>query len=155
MAAKPIPEGYSNVTPYLTVDDGKAAIEFYKRAFGATELGRMETPDGKVAHAALQIGSSAIMLSDQFPQSSCKTPKELGGTATGVFVYVEDVDEVFRQALDAGATARMQPEDQFWGDRMGTLVDPFGHRWSLATHIEDVGAEEMQRRMEQAFGGGG
>src|SRR4051812_6477232 len=114
-----IPEGYTSITPYLTVDDATAAIEFYKRAFGATELERMAAPDGRVAHASLQIGEARIMLSDKFPQSACKTPTELGGTTVAIFLFVEDVDSVVQDAADAGATITMEPADQFWGDRLG------------------------------------
>jgi PhnB protein len=146
MAAKPIPEGYTSITPYLTVDDGKGAIEFYKRAFGATERGIMEGPDGKVAHAELQIGSGVIMLSDKFPQSACQTPKELGGTTVAIFLFVEDVDSVVQDAADAGATITMQPENQFWGDRLGQVTDPFGNVWQISTRVEDLTPEEIQAR---------
>jgi PhnB protein len=146
MAAKPIPEGYTSITPYLTVDDGKGAIEFYKRAFGATERGIMEGPDGKVAHAELQIGSGVIMLSDKFPQSVCQTPKELGGTTVAIFLFVEDVDSVVQDAADAGATILMQPENQFWGDRLGQVTDPYGNVWQIATRVEDLTPEEIQAR---------
>jgi PhnB protein len=146
MAVKPIPEGYTSVTPYLTVDDGKAAIEFCKRAFGATELGVMAAPDGTIAHAALQIGNGTVMLSDRFPQSACRTPKELGGTTVALFLYVEDVDSVVEAAAAAGATVTMQPEDQFWGDRLGQVADPFGNVWQIATHVEDLTPEEVEAR---------
>jgi PhnB protein len=146
MAAKPIPEGYTSITPYLTVDDGKGAIEFYKRAFGATERGIMEGPDGKVAHAELQIGDGVIMLSDKFPQSACQTPKELGGTTVAIFLFVEDVDSVVQDAADAGATITMQPENQFWGDRLGQVTDPFGNVWQISTRVEDLTPEEIQAR---------
>ena len=151
MAVKPIPEGYHSVTPYLTVDDASAAIEFYKRAFGATERVRMATPDGRVGHAELGIGDSILMLSDPFPQSSTKPPKELGGTTAGVFLYVEDIDAAFQQAVDAGATSVMAPEDMFWGDRFGTVADPFGHTWSLATHKEDLSEEQIAERAQAAM----
>jgi PhnB protein len=146
MAGKPIPEGYTSVTPYLTVDDGKGAIEFYKRAFGATERGIMESPDGKVAHAELQIGTGVFMLSDKFPQSACQTPKELGGTTVAIFLFVEDVDSVVQDAADAGATIMMQPENQFWGDRLGQVTDPYGNVWQIATRVEDLTPEEIQAR---------
>jgi PhnB protein len=149
--AKPIPEGYQSVVPYISVDDAKKAIEFYKRAFGATERGIMPGPNDTIAHAEIQIGDSVIMLSDPFPQMSAKTPKDLGGTTTGLFMYVEDVDEAIQQAADAGATITMPAEDQFWGDRFGVIQDPFGHQWQLATHVEDVDAEEMQRRGQEAM----
>lgn len=148
---QPIPEGYHTVTPYLAVDDATAAIDFYQRAFGAKERVRMAGPDGKIAHAELELGDSVVMLSDPFPQFIAKPPKELGGTSIGVFVYVENVDDVFRQAVDAGATPTMEPEDQFWGDRFGSLTDPFGHQWQIATHVEDVSPEEMAKRSEAAM----
>ncbi len=151
MAVKPIPEGYRSVTPYLAVDDAAAAIEFYKRALGATERSRMPSPDGRIAHAELEIGDSLIMLSDPFPQSQAKSPKELGGTTGGVFLYVEDVDAAFQQATDAGAIVTMPLEDMFWGDRFGSLMDPFGHHWSLATHKEDLTEEEMAERGQAAM----
>jgi PhnB protein len=151
MAVKPVPEGYNTVTPYLTVDDAAGAIEYYKSAFGAEERVRMDAPDGKIAHAELEIGDSLVMLSDAFPQSSTRSPKELGGTSAGIFLYVEDVDAVVQRAVDAGATVKMEVEDQFWGDRFGTIEDPFGHIWSIATHVEDVPPEEMAKRAEAAM----
>ena len=146
MTIKPIPEGYTAVSPYLTVDDAKGAIEFYKRAFGATERGVMAAPDGKVAHAELQFGDTVVMLSDRFPQSSCQTPKELGGTTVGLFLYVEDVDAVVQDAVDAGATVITQPADQFWGDRLGALTDPYGNVWHVATRVEELTPEEVEAR---------
>jgi PhnB protein len=151
MATKPIPEGYHTVTAYLAVDDAAGAIEYYKRAFGAKELGRMDGPEGKIAHAELEIGDSRIMLSDPFPQASTRPPKELGGTSASVFMYVEDVDAVVKQAVDAGATVTMDVADQFWGDRFGTITDPFGHVWSIATHVEDVSQEDMAERAKAAM----
>ena len=151
MAVKPIPEGYHSVTPYLAVPDAAEAIEFYKRAFGARERVRMPTPDGKIAHAELEIGDSLIMLSDPFPQSQAKPPSELGGTTGGVFLYVEDADAAFQQATDAGATVSMPLENMFWGDRFGSLMDPFGHHWSIATHIEDLTEEEIAERGQAAM----
>jgi PhnB protein len=151
MAVKPIPEGYHTLTPYLSLDDAGKAIEFYKRAFGAEERVRMPAPDGRVAHAELQIGDSILMLSDMFEQSVGKTPKELGGTTIGLFMYVEDVDEVFKQAIDAGAKAKQEPEDQFWGDRFGRITDPFGHDWQIATHKEDLTPEQMEQRAKEAM----
>jgi PhnB protein len=153
MAMKPIPEGYSSITPYLTVEDGKEAIEFYKRAFGATERGAMAAPDGRIAHAELQIGDSVVMLSDRFPQSACRTPKELEGTTVAIFLYVEDVDRVVRTAADAGATVDMEPENQFWGDRLGQVTDPFGHVWQIATRVEDLAPEEIEARGREIFAG--
>jgi PhnB protein len=151
MAVKPIPDGYRTVTPYLAVDDAAEAIDYYTKAFGAKERGRMEAPGGKIGHAELEIGDSLVMLSDPFPQASTRTPKELGGTSASVFLYVEDVDAVVKQAVDAGATITMEVEDQFWGDRFGTVQDPFGHLWSIATHVEDVPPEEMAERAKAAM----
>ena len=151
MATKPIPEGYHTVTPYLAVDDAAKAIEFYKRAFGAKERVRMEAPGGKIGHAELEIGDSILMLSDTFPQATTKPPKELGGTSASVFMYAEDVDEVVRQAVDAGATVTMEVADQSWGDRFGTVSDPFGHSWSIATHVEDLTPEEIAERAKEAM----
>jgi PhnB protein len=151
MATKPIPEGYHTVTPYLAVDDAAAAIEYYKKAFGAKERVRMDTPDGRIGHAELEIGDSLVMLADPFPQSSTTPPRELGGTSAGVFMYVEDVDAVVKKAVDAGATVTMEVADQFWGDRFGTVTDPFGHSWSLATHVEDLTPEEIAERGKAAM----
>ena len=151
MPPKPIPEGYHTVTPYLAVEDAAKAIEYYKRAFGAKERVKMEAPDGKIGHAELEIGDSLVMLSDPFPQGSTKPPKELGGTSASVFLYVEDVDSVVQDAVDAGATVAMPVENQFWGDRFGTVTDPFGHLWSIATHVEDVPPEEMAERAKEAM----
>jgi PhnB protein len=151
MATKPIPEGYNTVTPYLSVDDAAQAIEYYKQAFGAKERGRMDAPDGKIAHAELEIGDSLVMLSDPFPHASAKPPKEVGGTTASVFMYVEDVDATVKQAVDAGGTITMEVADQFWGDRMGSFTDPFGHSWSIATHVEDVPQEEMAERAKEAM----
>jgi PhnB protein len=151
MSTKPIPEGYHTVTPYLAVDDAASAIEFYKRAFGATERSRMDGPDGKVAHAEIQIGDSIIMTSDPFPQGQHKPPKELGGSSVGIFLYVEDVDSVVQDAVDAGATITMPVENMFWGDRFGQVSDPFGHIWQIATHVEDVSPEDMAERAKEAM----
>jgi PhnB protein len=151
MATKPIPEGYNTVTPYLAVDDAAAAIEYYKKVFGARESVRMDGPDNTIAHAELDIGDSKIMLSDPFPQSSTKPPKELGGTSASVFIYVEDVDAIVKKAVDGGATITMEVQDQFWGDRFGSITDPFGHSWSIATHVEDVPPEEMEERAKAAM----
>ena len=151
MATKPIPEGYHTITPYLAVDDAAKAIDWYKKAFGAKERMRMEGPGGKIGHAELEIGDSLVMLSDPFPQASSKPPKQLGGTSGGVFMYSEDVDAVVKKAVDAGATVTMEVADQFWGDRFGTVTDPFGHSWSIATHVEDVPPEEMAERAKAAM----
>ncbi len=151
MAVQPIPEGYHSVTPSLALDDATAAIEFYKQAFGATERMRMAAPDGRVGHAELEIGDSLVMLSDTFEQSTVRSPRELGGTTSSVFLYVEDVDAVVERAVEAGATVTMQVEDMFWGDRFGSIQDPFGHSWAIATHKEDLTEEEMRARAEQAM----
>ena len=151
MAVQPIPEGYHNITPYLAVDDAEKAIEFYKDAFGAEEVLQMPGPDGKIAHAELQIGDSKLMLSDPFPQSNVRPPAERGGPTASVFLYVDDVDAVFDQATHAGATVTSPLEDMFWGDRFGTVTDPFGHVWSLATHKEDLTEEEMAERSKAAM----
>src|SRR5213593_4049721 len=148
---RPVPEGYHTVTPYLAVDDAARAIDFYKRAFGAKERVRMEAPGGTIGHAELEIGDSLVMLSDPFPQASTRPPKELGGTSASVFMYVEDVDAVVKQAVDAGATVTMEVADQFWGDRFGTVSDPFGHVWSIATHVEDVPPEQVAERSKAAM----
>jgi PhnB protein len=151
MPVQPIPDGYEGLIPSLIVDGAAEAIEFYKRAFGATERMRMPMPDGNVAHAELEIGGALFMIADPFPQSSLKPPKELGGTTMGVFLYVEDVDAAVQRAVDAGATVTMPVEDQFWGDRYGTIADPFGHEWEIATHVEDVPPEEMEERAKAAM----
>jgi PhnB protein len=151
MAVKTIPEGYHSISPALAIDGAAEAIDFYERVFGAKERSRMPSPDGKIAHAELEIGDSVVMLSDPFPQSSVKAPAQLGGTTVSIFVYVEDVDAVFQQAVDAGATVTMPIEDMFWGDRFGSLIDPYGHSWSLATHVEDVPPEEMEERAKHAM----
>lgn len=145
-----IPDGYHSVTPSLVIRGGNQAIDFYKKAFGAEELVRMMSPDGtQVMHAALRIGNSIIMLSDEFPQTAAKSPTALNGSTMQVHIYVEDADATFRQALDAGAKEVMPLENTFWGDRFGSIVDPFGHMWGIATHIEDVSAEEMEKRFEE------
>jgi PhnB protein len=151
MPAQPIPEGYHTVTPYLAVDDAAQAIDYYTKAFGAKEVVRMDAPDGKIAHAELQLGDSRIMVSDPFPQASTRPPSQLGGTSVSVFLYVEDVDAFVKRAVDAGATVTMEVADQFWGDRFGSVQDPFGHSWSVATHVEDVAPEEMAERAKQAM----
>jgi PhnB protein len=151
MATQPIPEGYHTATPYLAVDDAAEAIEYYTKAFGAKERVRMETPDGKIGHAEIDIGDSLVMLSDPFPHASTRPPKELGGTSVSVFLYVEDVDAFVKRAVEAGATVTMEVADQFWGDRFGSVTDPFGHLWSIATHVEDVPPEEMAERAKAAM----
>ncbi len=151
MPPQPVPEGYHTVTPYLAVDDAAKAIEYYKRAFGAKERVRMQAPDGKIGHAEVEIGDALVMLSDPFPQSTTRPPKELGGTSASVFLYVDDVDSVVQDAIDAGATVTAPVENMFWGDRFGTVTDPFGHSWSIATHVEDVPPEEMEERAKAAM----
>jgi PhnB protein len=155
---KPIPDGYPQVTPYLCVDGAAAAIRFYGEVFGATERMRMgggpTDPDDKVGHAELQIGDGLIMLSDEFPEMGARSPKSVGGTPVTLSVYVEDVDAVFDRAVAAGATVVRPVEDQFYGDRAGQFEDPFGHRWSVNTHVEDVSPEEMARRAAQMGGEG-
>jgi PhnB protein len=151
MAVKPIPEGYRTVTPYLAVDGAAEAIEYYKKAFGAKERGRMDVPGGKIGHAELEIGDSLVMLSDALPQFSTRSPKELGGTSVSVHMYVEDVDAVVKQAIEAGATVTAEVADQFWGDRFGVVQDPFGHQWTISTHVEDVPPEEMAERAKAAM----
>jgi PhnB protein len=153
MATKPIPDGYHTVSPYLAVGDAASAIDYYTRAFGAKEVVRMDAPGGKIGHAELMIGDSHIMLSDPFPQSSSRPPKDLGGTSMSVFLYVEDADALVKQAVDAGATITMEVADQFWGDRFGVITDPFGHVWSIGTHVEDVPPEEMAERAKAAMAG--
>ena len=147
----PIPAGYHTATPYLIVNDGSRAIEFYKKAFNAKETVRMDGPAGKIGHAELKIGDSMIMLSDEMPGGSGKSPKSLGGSSASVFLYVEDVDSTYKQAVAAGAKSEMQPQNQFWGDRFGKLEDPFGHLWAIATHVEDVAPDEMEKRGREAM----
>jgi len=151
MATQPIPEGYSTISPYLAVDDAAEAIAYYKKAFGAEETVRMDAPDGKIGHAELKIGDSHVMLSDPFPDASTTPPKELGGTSASIFMYVDDVDAVVQKAVDAGATVTMEVDDQFWGDRFGSITDPFGHSWSIATHVEDLTPEEIEERGKAAM----
>jgi PhnB protein len=149
---KPIPEGYQKITPFLTVRDAARVIEFYKEAFGAQERYRMLTPDGKwVAHAELKIGDSVFMLSDEMPGQECESPQSLGGTSVGFYVYVDDVDAVFDQAVAAGATVKRPVQEMFWGDRTGDVFDPAGHLWTLATHVEDVSPEELRTRGQEVF----
>jgi PhnB protein len=148
--AEEIPKGFHTVTPYLTVTDSARAIDFYKRAFGAEELFRVDLPDGKVAHAEIKIGNSIIMLCDEMPGWS-RSPQSLGGTAVNIFLYIKDVDQVFKQAVAAGAKIAMPVDDMFWGDRYGMVTDPFGHSWSLATHKEDVLPDELRKRAQAAM----
>ena len=148
---KHIPDGFHAVTPYLTVKDAGQAIDFYKRAFGARERVRMPMPDGKVAHAELQIGDSIIMLGEECPEHGSVSPQTLEGSPVGLALYVDSVDNTFKRAVEAGASAKEAPEDKFWGDRAGSVTDPFGHKWMLLTHVEDVTPEEMKKRMAEAF----
>ncbi|HEV7397281.1 MAG TPA: VOC family protein [Pyrinomonadaceae bacterium] len=149
---KPIPDGYHSVTPYLSISGAAAAIDFYKKAFGAVELFRMEQPDGKIGHAEIKIGDSPIMLADEYPEMNSVGPKTLGGTSVSLLIYVEDVDTVFKTAIEAGAQEQRPVEDKFYGDRMGSLIDPFGHVWHVGTHVEDVSPEEMEKRAAAAHG---
>ncbi len=153
-SVKPIPDEYPQVTPYLCVEGAGAAIEFYGTVFGATERMRMPAPDGRIGHAELQIGDSMIMLSDEYPEMGVRGPKTIGGTPVTMSIYVEDVDEVFDRAVKAGAKALSPVQNQFYGDRSGQFEDPFGHRWSVASHIEDVPPEEMAKRAAEARGSG-
>ena len=148
MPVQPIPEGYRSVTPYLVIKGAKDAIEYYRRVFGATERMRMDAPGGTIGHAELEIGDSLVMLADEFPEMGFRSPKTVGGTPVSLHVYVPNVDEVFGRAVDAGARPLRPVENQFYGDRLGTIEDPFGHVWSIATHVEDVAPEEMKRRSE-------
>jgi PhnB protein len=147
----PIPEEYQGATPYLCIRDCAAAIEFYKKAFGATEVMRLAQPDGKLGHAEIKIGGAAIMLADEFPEFGVHSPKTIGGSPVTIHLYVENVDAFFAKAVDAGAIVKQTVKDEFYGDRSCRLEDPFGHSWSFATHIEDVSPEEMQRRFDAFF----
>jgi PhnB protein len=149
MPVKPIPDGYHSVTPYLICKGAAQAIEFYKRAFGATEIMRMPGPDGRLGHAEVRIGDSAVMLADEFPEMDVRGPQSLGGTSVSLLIYVPDVDTAFPRAIKAGGKEVRPLTDQFYGDRSGTLEDPFGHKWTIATHKEDVPPQEMQRRHEE------
>jgi PhnB protein len=146
MPVKPIPDGYHTVTPYLVVHDAAAAIDYYQRGFGATELFRLPYPNGKVGHAEIKIGDSIIMLADEHPEMGFRGPLAIGGTPASILLYVEDVDARFKQAIAAGGKELRPVQDQFYGDRSGTLTDPFGHVWSIATHKEDLSQEEIDRR---------
>jgi PhnB protein len=148
---KPIPDGYHTVTPYLIVKNAAGSIEFYKQAFGATEEMRMAKPDGTVMHAEIKIGDSRLMLADECPDLNARSPMSLGGSAVSLLVYVEDVDSFFNRATSAGAKMVKPVKDQFYGDRCGSLSDPFGHVWHIATHIEDVAPEEMHQRAAAMF----
>jgi PhnB protein len=151
MPVKPRPDGYHTATPVLIVNGAARAIEFYQRAFGAKELMRFDDPSGRVAHAEIKIGDSTIMLADEFPKMEFKSPESLGGTTGSIHLYVENVDAVAQQAVAAGARQVRPVENQFYGDRSGTFADPFGHLWNVATHVEDVSMDELQKRMKKAM----
>ena len=149
MAVKSIPEGYHSVTPYLIVKEAAKAIDYYKNAFGATEIMRMPTPDGKIAHAEINIGDSHVMLADEQPERGYRSPLSLGGAGVSLMIYVDGVDDVFKRAVTGGGKELQAVQNQFYGDRSGTLQDPFGHTWTISTHVEDVPPEEMGRRAEE------
>ncbi|MGZ8241558.1 MAG: VOC family protein [Methylobacter sp.] len=151
-AIKFIPEGYHTATPYLVITNAAKAIEFYKQAFGATELMRLEGPGDKIVHAEIRIGDSSIMLADEYPDFNALSPQTIGGSAVSIMLYVEDVDEVVDRAVAAGARLIMPVKDQFYGDRSGKIIDPFGHHWMIATHKEDVSPEEIRQRADALFG---
>lgn len=146
MAVKPIPDGYHSITPYLCVAGAAQALEFYKKAFGAEELFRMEAPGGKIGHAEMKIGDSILMMADEYPEMNFRGPKALGGSPLGLMVYVKDVDSQLKTAVAAGAKVIRPLQNQFYGDRSATVEDPYGHVWTIATHVEDVSLEEMRRR---------
>ena len=149
MPVKPIPEGYHSVTPYLIVKGGAKAIEFYKKAFGATEIMRLEGTGGSLGHAEIRIGNSPVMLADEYPEMGFRSPQTLGGAGVSLMVYVEQVDAVFQRAIATGAKELRAVQNQFYGDRSGTLQDPFGHVWTISTHVEDIPPEEMHRRSQE------
>ena len=151
MPVSPIPEGYHSVTPYLVMKNAAAAIEFYKKAFGAVELLRMAAPGGKIGHAEIKIGDSPVMLADEYPDMGFKGPESLGGTPVSLMVYVDDVDKIYPQAIASGGKEVRPLQNQFYGDRSGTLTDPFGHVWTVSTHVEDVTEEELAKRAEAAM----
>ena len=150
----PIPDNYPRVSPHLSVNGAADAISFYKEILGAEERMRMPMPDGKIGHAEIEIGDSVVMIGDEMEGGVDPSPRTVGGSPVALFVYVEDVDDVFRRALEAGANAVREPENQFYGDRIAMFDDPFGHRWNVATHTEDVAPDEMERRAEQAMSAG-
>ncbi|MBI2924227.1 MAG: VOC family protein [Verrucomicrobia bacterium] len=152
MNTKPTPEGYHTATPYLIVSGAARAIDFYKQAFGATELMRLAAPDGKIGHAEIKIGDSPIMLADEHPEMGARSPQSIGGSPVFILLYFEDVDAVFNRAVAAGAKVLRPVQDQFYGDRSGTIADPFGHTWTIATHKEDLSEEEIQRRAAAMHG---
>jgi PhnB protein len=148
MAVKPVPEGYHTATPYLIIKGAARALDFYQKAFGATELFRMPMPDGQVGHAEIKIGNSILMLADEYPDMGYRSPQSLGGTPVSILLYVEDVDAQFNRAIAAGGKVQRPVKDQFYGDRSGTLEDPFGHVWTISTHKEDLTMEEIAKRAE-------
>ena len=154
MAAKPIPENYPRVAPYLAIDNAAAAIDFYKKAFGATERMRMPGPEGKVGHAEIDIEGALVMLADEYPPMNFRSPKTIGGSPVMIHMYVPDVDAFFKRAKAAGVEVLREPATQFYGDRSCSIKDPFGHLWSVATHVEDVSEEELRTRSEKLAGGG-
>ncbi|MCB1307238.1 MAG: VOC family protein [Leptospiraceae bacterium] len=149
---KGVPSGYTSITPYISVENADQAIDFYRRAFDAKEKGRLSMPDGRIAHAEIQIGNALIMLSDAAPEWNNPGPRQIGGTPVTLHLYVADVDRTFQKAIDAGATVERPVDDQFYGDRMGVLLDPYGHRWSVGTQLEQLTFRQMQTRMEKIFG---
>ena len=151
MSVKPVPDGYHTLTPFLTVRDAPRAIEFYKQAFDAVERGVAKDPTGKIMHAELKIGDSIVMLSDEYPEFGSVSPLSIGGSAMGLHIYLEGVDAAFERAVKAGAQVEMPVMDQFWGDRYGRLRDPFGHKWSIGTHVKDMSEDEMKKGMDEAF----
>jgi len=157
MPVKPIPEGYHSVTPYLIIDDATRALEFYKRAFGAVEKFRMPAPGGRIGHAEITIGDSTIMLADEYPSMGARSAKTMGGSPMFLMIYIEDVDKMVAQAVAAGGTLKRPVANQFYGDRTGSVEDPFGYQWYLATHVEDVPPDELERRSAKAMAeqGGG
>lgn len=153
MSVHHIPAGYHTVTPYLVVRGGEAALEFYKKAFGASEIMRIPMPGGRVAHAEIQIAESRIMLGDESPDCGSLSPESVGGTPVGINLYVPNADETGRKFIEAGGKSLTPIENQFYGDRSGQFLDPFGHKWTISTHVEDVSEEELNKRMEKLFGG--
>jgi len=151
MAVKPKPEGYHTATPYLIIDGAARALDFYASVFGATELMRMEAPNGKIGHAEIRIGDSVIMLADEHPEMGFKGPRALGGTPVSIMLYVADVDTLYNRAIEAGAKELKPLQDQFYGDRSGTVTDPFGHVWTIATHVKDIHPDEMRKLAEAAM----
>ena len=151
MATRAVPEGYHTATPYLIMDDASGAIEFYERAFGAKELTRFDAPGGKVGHAEIKVGDSIIMLADEYPDMGYRSPHAMGGTTVSIMLYLDDVDAVFEQAVAAGAKMLRPVQNQFYGDRTGTLEDPYGHMWTLATHVEDLSHQEIMLRAQTAM----